>query len=70
MSCAIAMTLLGLCQFTFAGEPLSPHALGGDRDRPAQVFQDRRAGAPVAHPSDAPVVRADRRGRINVRIRG
>jgi hypothetical protein len=73
MGCTLAMALLGLCTFSFAGEPPSPFAQDGDRLRPAQTYQDRRAGGLPGHIADVPLVRereVRRRGVIYVRPRG
>lgn len=71
MGCTVAMALLGICQFTFAGEPVSPHSLDRERNSPALAYQDLRAGGYPRHISDVPVVREPRRrGVIYVRPRG
>lgn len=73
MGCTIAMALLGLCSFSFAGEPISPLAGDGDRRSPSMEYIDRRAGGvPRYSPADEPFVvqPAPRRGRIAVRPRG
>lgn len=71
MGCTVAMALLGLCQFTLAGEPESPHALDRYRTSPAQTYQDLRAGGVPRHISDVPLIREyRRRGYIHVRPRG
>jgi len=69
MGCSAAMALLALCSFSFAGEPVSPHAGVHDRQRPAQEMQDWRAGG--AYPDRVMAApRAERRGTIRVRTRG
>lgn len=67
MGCTVAMALLGICGFTFAGEPVSPHAVA-TQDRPAQEWMDLRANRRL--PVEQVRVVERRRGVITVRPRG
>jgi hypothetical protein len=71
MACTVAMALLGVCAFTFAGEPPSPHAADRPHDSPSLTYIDRQVGGVVRYEADQPVVRVVRpRGAIAVRPRG